>query len=987
MSTAFWQAKVKALLHQLDPFVCFEQNQFPDPYQSWLQAASGDDDITPLADAIASASDRAILSGLTPALGDEPLQVSHLLDGAARSLGRESLEWRDQLLQGQSYEPVPDLTVAQLQELFWWLWRCLPVAAQQHWQDDEQDAHVLLLPQTIALPDVSIWSHRSVAAAMAGALRGFDSTSPQIPHLVTFSFSPVQELIKASRKLRDFWAGSWILHYLSAQVCWALAQKYGPDSLIYPSLYGQPLIDHWLGQQSQVNPDDHRVRDPWLDFQPWLTAPEADANYIRRRLLTAGFPNVITLILPGDAVAGAMALAKQVLLQKGWCDELSERAFAELEGRRWTRGLKANSKTWREWLLHQWQTYWTALPLSPSTDPTNLTQTANFTDWAAQLNQTFGSQGRDPDETLPFTQSAEVTLAEEIISAQAEPAAVNVGSWWSHSFDRLREAAGVAKLSRCWKIPTVFLPRSSISGLGPVLYPRPTEPHISEGETADYWQRDGGLFDGIEMLNATEVVKRTVHQFLPELLDPNADQQDFQAAYPDLSSGVAGWLKCCPQFRDEFVEVCQTIQSEYAWTHDPRDDHASSKRGNLLPAVLPWGIPWVDESSERDWPNPRLLNAGWLIDDYHIEIDDQLPQSEQQGLMAAEQKQKKQVEQDLRGDIGKYFRPGNNPTDWYVMGAGDGDSMGKWLNGEKLKPYGDYMPKSPDAESVTPALEAFQTNVRKRMGPSTHGAFSRALLDFSNQLVPHITEERYAGRLIYGGGDDVLAYTNLWEWDSWLWDIRECFRGEPDPNEGFKNTGRYWQVDDQYAETYPHLPERPLFTVGERASASFGVVVAHQSVPLAIALENLWAAEQGAKQYQCDDYAKDAVQVRVLFGNGNILKATSRFPVFDHWRKLLDADLHVEASIYEAAAQLWADHPVPDADSIVPWAHAFCQRREQLTEANQEAFRDSLATYLRALFESTPPQQQLTQVQNWLKLAAFMLRNRTIKPIQRGQSS
>jgi len=24
-------------------------------------------------------------------------------------------------------------------------------------------------------------------------------------------------------------------------------------------------------------------------------------------------------------------------------------------------------------------------------------------------------------------------------------------------------------------------------------------------------------------------------------------------------------------------------------------------------------------------------------------------------------------------------------------------------------------------------------------------------------------------------GDDVLAYTNLWEWDNWLWDIRQCF--------------------------------------------------------------------------------------------------------------------------------------------------------------------------------------------------------------------
>ena len=66
------------------------------------------------------------------------------------------------------------------------------------------------------------------------------------PHVAVFTFTPVQELIKASRKLRDFWAGSWLLHYLSAKACWDLAWKYGPDTLLYPCLYAQPLIDYWL---------------------------------------------------------------------------------------------------------------------------------------------------------------------------------------------------------------------------------------------------------------------------------------------------------------------------------------------------------------------------------------------------------------------------------------------------------------------------------------------------------------------------------------------------------------------------------------------------------------------------------------------------------------------------------------------------------------------------------------------------------------------
>jgi len=98
-------------------------------------------------------------------------------------------------------------------------------------------------------------THTSLTAALAGALAGYELTPDDIaqrwspnrtlshPFLASFSFSPVQEAIAASRKMRDFWAGSWILHYLSARVSWALAQKYGPDCLVYPSLYQQPLID------------------------------------------------------------------------------------------------------------------------------------------------------------------------------------------------------------------------------------------------------------------------------------------------------------------------------------------------------------------------------------------------------------------------------------------------------------------------------------------------------------------------------------------------------------------------------------------------------------------------------------------------------------------------------------------------------------------------------------------------------------------------
>ena len=152
--------------------------------------------------------------------------------------------------------------------------------------------------------------------------------------------------------------------------------------------------------------------------------------------------------------------------------------------------------------------------------------------------------------------------------------------------------------------------------------------------------------------------------------------------------------------------------------------------------------------------------------------------------------------------------------------------MSEWLKGTKLKPYSHYIPdelkqKIPDfpAEIEQPVTKFLQVN--KRMGPATHSALSRSLLDFANQLVPYLTESRYAGRLIYCGGDDILAYTNLWEWDSWLWDIRQCFRGDKDPQNEFVSQGDYWQVREQAIGNRQQgnrvLANRPLFTLGSAA--------------------------------------------------------------------------------------------------------------------------------------------------------------------------
>lgn len=375
----YWQAKIWGLLH--DPvFKALHNNTGRGDNSFWqrlpVMAKWTDDSWNPetsgrtvpkhihLADYIASASDRGSIGSVTNAINynHDGLEIRHLLSGA-------KLNWktnkhpevvkpnRKDYLQGKESElfnKIPPEILNDEQALFWWLWRCLPTAATRLLEDES----LILMPAETRLPDSSIWSHGSITAALAGALAGYDLSEEQIeerwsdkkytlshPHLVTFSFSPVQELIKASRKMRDFWAGSWILHYISARVSWKLACKYGPDTLLYPSLYQQPLIDKWLLAKYEglnFNQDEY-IKSP------------TDAS-----LLTAGFPNVLVLVLPQGEVKKAMQTANQEL-KETW-RELSTKVFHHLP-ESWRRELSAEANTWDGWLDNQWQTYWTAMPI------------------------------------------------------------------------------------------------------------------------------------------------------------------------------------------------------------------------------------------------------------------------------------------------------------------------------------------------------------------------------------------------------------------------------------------------------------------------------------------------------------------------------------------------------------------------------------------------------------------------------------------------
>ncbi len=207
------------------------------------------------ADFIASGSDRAsIIKGIYADAryenGQTQVEISHPISGQKRTVKI----W-DQLTEQQiatiedrvlPYEAIRKEKDAK--KAFWWFWRLYPQEIARETGIEETSA--LLLPADTRIPDCPVHTHNSIVSALAGTLypQTWQFGKQTHPYLLIFTFSPIQEFVKSSRKLLDFWGGSYMLHYLSASLCWHVAKKYGPDAVITPSLWDQEIIDAFIRQ-------------------------------------------------------------------------------------------------------------------------------------------------------------------------------------------------------------------------------------------------------------------------------------------------------------------------------------------------------------------------------------------------------------------------------------------------------------------------------------------------------------------------------------------------------------------------------------------------------------------------------------------------------------------------------------------------------------------------------------------------------------------
>jgi CRISPR-associated protein Cmr2 len=155
---------------------------------------------------------------------------------------------------------------------------------------------------------------------------------------------------------------------------------------------------------------------------------------------------------------------------------------------------------------------------------------------------------------------------------------------------------------------------------------------------------------------------------------------------------------------------------------------------------------------------------------------------------------------------------------YYAVLRMDGDDMGKWVSGEKA--------------GLKEVSMAYQEQL------------SRNLESFAARLVPEQVEQ-YAGQLIYAGGDDVLVFVAVDKVLSLAKGLRLGFG---------KHLGQGWDTEI------------------DRATASLGIVIAHEKTPLSTVLNYASRMEEQAKDYKHPTTykAKDALGLAVLTHGGEI---------------------------------------------------------------------------------------------------------------------
>ncbi len=747
------------------------------------------------------------------------------------------------------------------------------------------------------------------------------------PATLLFTIGPVQSFIAAARKTRDLWMGSFLLSYLTWHAIKVIAEQLGPDHVLFPSLLGQPLVDFWLQHEKSMS----------------VEKPSPD------RLRLATLPNRFFAVVPAEQ-AEELARQAEKAVREEW-QRLAETVWQEICQK--VHEFSKARTIWDRQLAQFPEVYWAIYKWDDTPEKIaelfqQLTGSERFVKW---LEDTQGAYAHNQGSVY----AACYDLTERALGARKA----------LRNFTDRSEPAG--KCSLCGE-------RQALSDLGEQVTPN------WQKQEKEFWRKVAEKFigdvdsDGSERLCAICTVKRFAAKFVfaDELkILPEFPSTDSIAAATFVMALFKQWAKAQKPVKD----LLDTISRQTEWHRVAFVGMGIQRLGQKAEELDAIGQEFIAQKLTK-------LDGEWLF----AESYDPERIKRAHGIEVSEEVARWLREEVLRKLYDEIARPNN----YYAVLFMDGDQMGRWLSGthEGLPKFVEIL--HPQVRGQLEKQSNWQTvlETQRLMSPSLHAAISSALANFALNAVPYVVEEIHAGRLVYAGGDDVLALLPLSDALHVARKLRALFSGEAKRQ---SDGDIFVEFISKQWTGWLEWNGRQLLTMGNRATSSIGIVIAHRLHPLRDVLRQGREAEEDAKEL----YRRNAICVRWLKRSGEQVQMGAKFFYPDHCIKdtlqlLLDfADL-MRAKISRGFATdlMRESFALADLDEKAQEAELrrlLKRRRKSEASLSEEQIKDwaqKLARLAVALdthadhsadpFDLTRPQRGIVELGKWLTFLRFL---------------
>ena len=661
-------------------------------------------------------------------------------------------------------DPMPG--PEELEQAFYQLWRRFKEEIIA--MDKDRTALWENMPADSRCPDHSIWDHNRMTSALAFVSKPVKTGQEQdkdFPWLFSFTLRPVQEFLSQARKSQDLWIGSMLLAELAFAAMEPVIDLYGPDVIIYPDLCGNPRADQYVQQK----------------------IPELAAHATRAALI----PHIFVAILP----RGGSDFPADIRTVGNECCEHVHKKWRQLARpvREWMeKVIKSGPKPDRDAL---WEHYTSTCPLEPTWVATPwpvlekqehyylpgraLPCQEQVAEFSENDRKTWEKRFQELGRWLPpgVLDQHEFTL--EVFRATNDFYLRNSGVLYAQAHYKLKVQHGMRR--RIMTLPPdapeeLALEKCTICHIRPAL--GNSRQHV--GTIDSVRQQVRGLWQEKELDPEQQGSERLCpvcasRRFLSRSdsgKNPTDPVNEFNRVCFGPGKRIKDVMDRDGRVRTPFPSTVQIAAQEYI-------AGLASLAGDLAQVFS--AIMDLHDRLGLGRPSfvralPRLMDAARahpLLERF-LELDPQLalfPEMVEARFQYEKDKGREDLWQELVKMVTNLRQKADKalgaPATQVAVITMDGDEMGKLLLGDADRIHArwqDVLHPDVDKDVQKKLTDTFWGDLRRRSrqtGPSLHAFISRVLANFNHHIAPWVVEQEYGGRLIYSGGDDLLALAPL----------------------------------------------------------------------------------------------------------------------------------------------------------------------------------------------------------------------------------